>query len=486
MNPAPLKPVLLNPVLRPRWPLRASESVVSTTAPSVCPENPMPVSLRSLLALALVALAPVVLAADLAGVIHKPSVDVHSGPDFASPTVATLKRDTPVSVSGQQGLWYELALPAGKSGYVRVNEVRMAYAGKENSSANLSALFSGKAGKGRVTETAGVRGLDESDLKSAGFDAAQLAKLESYRLSPEAAAAQAHAQGLSDTQVAYAVEAKPASAKTGAATQAKKRGGLSLMRGLLSTVGVDTGTAGDAALDVADAAVGKSEEEQTAEELALGPEIAGRFLGAAKLIPDDAAQRRVNRIGRWMASHSSRPELPWTFGVIDAPEVNAFAAPGGYILITRGMYALLANDDEVAGVLGHEISHVVQRDHYNVIRKQEMASASEDAIADNVNVGGGLAGSLAKDYVRRHGAAVMLTSLDRSAEYRSDEAAEIYLARSGYNPLGLYSVLQKMTALGTRSASLAELYKTHPPLDERLDRIDKRAFAGLERYTQRK
>ena len=59
---------------------------------------------------------------------------------------------------------------------------------------------------------------------------------------------------------------------------------------------------------------------------------------------------------------------------------------------------------------------------------------------------------MAKEYVRKHGATVMLTSLDRDAEYRSDEAAEIYLARSGYNPLALYAVLQKMTALGTQSA----------------------------------
>jgi beta-barrel assembly-enhancing protease len=336
-----------------------------------------------------------------------------------------------------------------------------------------------------VTETAGVRGLDESDLKAAAFDAAQLAKLESYRLSPEAAATQARAQGLSDTQVAYAAEAKPAAAARKGATQAQKRGGLSMLRGLLSSAGVSTGAVGDSAMNVADAAAGKSEEEQSAEELALGPEIAGRVLGAAKLVADDDAQRRVNRIGRWLASHSSRPGLPWTFGIIDDSEVNAFAAPGGYILITRGMYELLANDDEVAGVLGHEISHVVQRDHYNVIRKQEVASASEQAVASQVNVGGGVAGSMAKDYVRKHGATVMLTSLDRGAEYRSDEAAEIYLARSGYNPLGLYAVLQKMTALGVRSASLAQLYKTHPPLDERLDRIDRRGFAGLEQYMQR-
>lgn len=432
-----------------------------------------------------VALVIPALAADVSAVVHKPSVDVHSGPDFRAPTIAKLSQNAPVRISGQQGLWFQLAMPTGKPGFVRVNDVRMAYAGKENSDANLHALFTGKAGKGRVTETAGVRGLDESDLKSAGFDAAQLAKLESYRVTPQAAAADARANGLSDTTVAYAAEARPATSTRGGATQAHKRVGLSLFRGLLSTVGASVGNVGDSAMDVADAAAGKSEEEQSAEELALGPEIAGRILGAAKLWQDDAAQRRVNRIGRWVASHSSRPELPWAFGVIDTPEINAFAAPGGYVLVTRGMYELLANDAEVAGVLGHEISHVVQRDHYNVIRKQEITAASEEAVAGQVNVGGGIAGSLAKDYVRRHGATVMLTSLDRNAEFRSDEAAEIYLARSGFNPLALYAVLQKMTALGTASARLAQLYKTHPPLGDRLDRIDRRGFAGLDQYTQR-
>lgn len=424
------------------------------------------------------------LAAEVSAVVHKPSVDVHSGPDFSAPTIARLNQNAPVRISGQQGLWFQLAMPTGKAGFVRVNDVRMAYAGKENSDANLHALFTGKAGKGRVTETAGVRGLDESDLKSAGFDAAQLARLESYRLTPQAAASQAHALGLGDTIVAYAVEAKVAapSARTGA-TQDEKRGGLAIARGLLSRFGGNN--LGDSALGVADKAVGKSEEEQSAEELALGPEIAGRILGAAKLWQDNGAQQRVNRIGRWVASHSSRPELPWTFGVIDTPEINAFAAPGGYVLVTRGMYALLANDAEVAGVLGHEISHVVQRDHYNVIHKQEITAASEQAVANQVNVGGGIAGSMAKDYVRRHGATVMLTSLDRNAEFRSDEAAEIYLSRSGFNPLALYAVLQKMTALGTASASLAQLYKTHPPLGDRLDRIDRRNFVGLEQYTLR-
>ena len=188
---------------------------------------------------------------------------------------------------------------------------------------------------------------------------------------------------------------------------------------------------------------------------------------------DADAQARVNRIGRWVASQTSRPDLPWSFGVVDAPEINAFAAPGGYILVTRGLYELLGDDDEVAAVLGHELSHVVQRDHYQVIQKQETTSALNRAASSNVAVGGGVAGSMAKDYVARHGATVMLTRLDRDAEYRADQAAEIYLARAGYDPLALYAVLQKMTALGSSSGNLAQLYKTHPPLDERLDRLDR-------------
>ena len=419
---------------------------------------------------------------DAPAIVQKPSVDVHAAPDFAAPTVATLTRNAAVKVAGQQGLWYELALPTGH-GFVRINEVRMAYAGAEQGG-NARALFTGKAGKGRVTETAGVRGLDESDLKAAAYDAAQFATLESYRVSPEAAAAEAHAQGWKDTQVAFAGELRPVEAKPGKATQAQKRGGLSLVRGLLGSMGVSTGAVGDSAMDVADAATGKSEEEQSAEELALGPEIAGRVLGAAPLWADDAAQRRVNRIGRWMASHTSRPGLPWVFGVIDTPEINAFAAPGGYVLVTRGLYQLLGDDAEVAAVLGHELSHAVQRDHYNVIRKQETTSALEGAAANQVHTGN-VAGEFAKEYVRKHGAAVMLTSLDREAEFRSDQASEIYLARAGFNPLALYAVLQKMMASGNASGGLAQLYKTHPSLDDRLDRIDQRNYAGLEAYTQR-
>lgn len=412
--------------------------------------------------------------------VSKPSVEVHQGPDFKTPTVATLGQNASVSVAAQQGLWFKVQTADGKTGYVRVNDVRMAYARTETDVTG-QALFTGKAGKGRISETASVRGLDESDLKSAAFDAEQLQRMESYRASPEEAEAAAKKRHWQATEVAYAAEFHPGKApSTPQATQEQKRQRFGMARTLLGMVKPDLADAADGGEDM----IGKSEQEITEQELELGPLIAGRILGAAPLVDDPAAQHRVNLIGRWLASRTSRPELPWTFGIIASDEVNAFAAPGGYVLVTRGLYRLLADDAEVAAVLGHELSHVVQRDHYEVVRKQETQGALGKMGMKWVKAGG-VAGSLAKDYVAKHGAAVMMTRLDRDAEFRADEAAGIYLARGGTNPLALYAVLQKMTALGASSPMLTQLYRTHPSLDARMDRIDQHGYAGLDAYTRR-
>lgn len=426
---------------------------------------------------AVLVLAAGVGSADVAAVVRKPTVDVYARPSFEADKVATLQRDATVRISSQQGLWYALQAPAG---YVRVNDVRVDYAGAENGDANLRVLMEGKAGAGRVTETAGVRGIDESELKAANLDQTQLDKLVAQRVATSDAATYAAGHGWSATEVAYAAEARrgdasvPPSASTASAVQSAA--------GMLGSFGKKLGDA----IGGASRVLPKSEQELSAEELALGPQIAGRILGVRPLWNDTTAQQRVNLVGRWLASQTSRPDLPWTFGVIDTPEVNAFAAPGGYVLLTRGLYELLASDAELGAVLGHEIGHCVSRDHYRVIRKQEMTAAGQQAVSREVGPGnGGTAETYARQYVEKHGAAIMLTALDRDAEYHADESSEFYLARAGMNPLALYAVLQKMAALGNRSAGLAQLYKTHPPLDDRLDHIDRRDHAALAAYTNR-
>ena len=403
-------------------------------------------------------------------VVHKASVDVRSGPDFKAAKVATLRRDTAVSIVDQQDLWYQLQLTGGANGFVRINDVRVASTSNETSAANAQALFGGNAGKGRVTETASVRGINESTLRSARYDGAGIKRMQSYQVSPQTAAAYAQSNGWQPARIAWGPDAAAARGSAGPATQSDKRAGLSTARGLLSKLGGGTAIA-NTAMRVADRAVGKSEQELIQEELALGPELAGRVLGAAPLWNNEAAQRRVNLVGRWVASQTSRPDLPWTFGIIDDGEVNAFAAPGGYILVTRGLYGLLDSDAELAAVIAHELGHVVQRDHYQVIRNQEIASVGKDIAMSQVRTRG-IAASFARDYVNTFGAAVMMSSLDQGAEYRADEAAGVYLARAGFDPLAYYSVLQKMSALGTRPARMAQLYRTHPPLDARMNRLD--------------
>ena len=128
---------------------------------------------------------------------------------------------------------------------------------------------------------------------------------------------------------------------------------------------------------------------------------------------------------------------------------------------------------------------MVQRDHYEVVRKQELQGAGKDVLASQINAGGGIAGSLARSYIEKNGAAIMMTQLDRNAEYRADHAAGIYLARAGANPLAFYAVLQKMTSLGNASPRMTSLYKTHPPLDKRLDALDKRGYGDLTAYLDR-
>jgi Zn-dependent protease with chaperone function len=417
-------------------------------------------------------------AADLTATVRKPEVNVYAAPNLESGKLKKLKQDDSVGIASQQGLWYELKLPDGTSGFVRVNDVRVNYGRAEDGAANVRVLTSGKAGAGRVSETAGVRGIDESELKSASFNQAQLDAMVASRAEFSASAAYASGHGWQATKVAWDGESNPKNDGKSSSSGTSTLQGLSGMMGSL-------GQKASSALGTASKVAPRSEQEQSAEELALGPQIAGRVLGARPLWNDAAAQKRVNVIGRWVASQTSRPGLPWSFGVIDTTEVNAFAAPGGYVLVTRGMYELLSSDAEFAAVLGHEISHCVERDHYNVIRKQEMTTVGKEVVAGEIDVGTGVAENYARQYVEQHGATILLTSLDRQAEFRADKAAEIYLARSGMNPMALYAVLQKMTALGSDSAGLAALYKTHPPLDARLDRIDERGYGALKAYTTR-
>lgn len=197
------------------------------------------------------------------------------------------------------------------------------------------------------------------------------------------------------------------------------------------------------------------------EEISMGREIAGRVLGAAPLVNDAALQAYVNRVGRWIAVQSERPDLPWRFAVIESPAINAFAAPGGYVLLTRGLYEILDTEAQLAGVLAHEIAHIVRRHHVTVLQKSAALSAGAQlAQRDNRT-------ALINNMIGT-GAEVFARGLDKSAEHEADAVGVVLAARAGYNPYGLVDVLHKLAARGSADASMALLFKTHPQPGERL------------------
>lgn len=216
----------------------------------------------------------------------------------------------------------------------------------------------------------------------------------------------------------------------------------------------------DIGKDVATAASGLSEDE----EIAVGREVAGRTLGAAPLVADPELQAYVNQVGRWVAAQTERPDLPWHFGVIASPAINAFAAPGGYVLVTRGLYEILDNEAQLAGVLGHEIGHIVRRHHITVMQQSAAVSAGAK-IAQ-----GGDRSYLVNNLIGT-GAEVLARGLDKDAEFEADRVGVILAARAGYDPYALVDVLQKLAARGQDDQALVLLFKTHPAPGERLNHL---------------
>ena len=201
------------------------------------------------------------------------------------------------------------------------------------------------------------------------------------------------------------------------------------------------------------------------DEIAVGRNVTGTILGAAPLVNDAQLQQYVNKVGRWVASQSERADLPWHFGVIDSNDVNAFAAPGGYVLITKGLYLRLTSEAQLAGVLGHEIAHVVQKHHLKVMQKQALLDAGTSFLKEKISKN-----KLTQRAVST-GAEISARNLDKSAEFEADSMGTVLAARAGYEAYGLAEVLQDMETINNNDGSVALLFQTHPHPDDRLAQL---------------
>jgi beta-barrel assembly-enhancing protease len=219
------------------------------------------------------------------------------------------------------------------------------------------------------------------------------------------------------------------------------------------------------ALITTDAGIPLVGDMTDADEQALGRETAGRLLSAYPLLKNDSLQRYVNLVGGWVARRSERSGLQWTFGVIESDDINAFAMPGGYIVLTSGLYKTLTNEAELAGVLGHEIAHVNLRHHVHLMQKQLLIAKGSNFLTGKTRV------DAVKELVGT-GAEISARSLDKEAEFESDRTGTEYAARAGYDPFAYLDVLDRMGG-DKLTDRLSLLFKTHPLPADRLEALEK-------------
>ena len=227
----------------------------------------------------------------------------------------------------------------------------------------------------------------------------------------------------------------------------------------------DIGEVISGAKDISRTITGIDEED----EIEIGRDAAAVLLGASKPVNNPELQRYVNRIGRWVVSQTDRPHLPWRFAVLESTHVNAFATPGGYVFITNGLFKRLNNEAELAGVLAHEVAHVIRKHHINAMSKFSTSGLS-GVIKLASQTGGARDNRIATEMVNQV-KDIYLRGLDKDDEFEADQLGTLIAARAGYDPYGLMAVLQSLDSIHVQDSSLALLYKTHPPAADRLEKL---------------
>ena len=202
------------------------------------------------------------------------------------------------------------------------------------------------------------------------------------------------------------------------------------------------------------------------EEQELGAAVSERIRTRYGVAQDAAVHRYLALVGGALAQGSTRPALPWAFVVLDTDGVNAFAAPGGYVHITRGALALIKNEAELAGVLAHEIVHVTEK---HTIRAIQKSKAVQMGAAETLSGSAGLmerAVTATYDNIVERG-------FGRAEENESDEKGIALANKTGYAPQGLGSFLVTLKERNKASTEKRGLFASHPEMQDRLDRLTK-------------
>jgi predicted Zn-dependent protease len=199
-------------------------------------------------------------------------------------------------------------------------------------------------------------------------------------------------------------------------------------------------------------------------EVAIGRQGAADLERQYGVVSDAAMQRRLDAVGKRVAAVSEEPSLPWTFKVLNAKEVNAVCLPGGFVYVFKGMMDYVKSDDQLAGVVAHEVVHADHHHAKAAIEKAMTASLLVELVTQKSSASIQQAARIALDLEMREGY--------RDKEYEADHYGTGYAFRAGYRASGLRNLLDYLYRKEGDPARITWLLQSHPPLSRRIERLD--------------
>jgi predicted Zn-dependent protease len=208
-----------------------------------------------------------------------------------------------------------------------------------------------------------------------------------------------------------------------------------------------------------------------AEERQLGEYVSGKLIERFGVYQDQAVGKYVALLGSVLAQASSRPNLKWEFIVLDTDGVNAYAAPGGLIHITKGALGLMKTEAELAGVLGHELAHVTQRHTAEAIEKANRTGALVEAGATRAP-----GGALTQEFIAAAGNRIYQdlfeNKFDRNDEKESDRVGIALANKIGYDPRGMIGFLNKVAERNKDTKESNGVFASHPQTKDRISDME--------------
>ncbi|HYO45298.1 MAG TPA: M48 family metalloprotease, partial [Gemmatimonadota bacterium] len=204
----------------------------------------------------------------------------------------------------------------------------------------------------------------------------------------------------------------------------------------------------------------------TEQEVEIGRGIAATVAGHYTLSHDSTLTRYVSLVGNAVAAADPRPDVVYRFGVLDSDEVNAFAAPGGYVFVTKGALALMDDEAMLAGVLAHEVAHVNQKDIIEEIQDRARTELGIREAAERIDVTG-------EEYLEKAigvGTNALFMGLGREDEIEADTIGMRMASDTGYDRTGIERFVSRLDE-HSDDESLSLLVKTHPDPDDRLEAL---------------